>query len=108
LSKHGPKYLRWGLIEAAIDAGTHHLYRQRYQNTKRRLGPQRGAKVAQIDLARKLAEAIWRMLTKNQPFDPSFPTAACPRPRRRSFWDMRPRSEHRSHLVLDVDEAIER
>jgi hypothetical protein len=31
---------------------------------------QRGAKVAQIDLARRLAEAIWHMLTRNQPFAP--------------------------------------
>jgi transposase len=76
LSKHGPKYLRWGLMEAAIHASTHHIYKDRYQATKRRLGPQRGAKVAQIDLARKLAEAIWHMLTKNQPFQPFAPAGA--------------------------------
>jgi transposase len=70
LSKHGPKYLRWGLMEAAIHASTHTLYRERYQRTKHRLGPQRGAKVAQIDLARRLTEAIWHMLTHNQPFTP--------------------------------------
>jgi len=29
---------------------------------------QRGAKVAQIDLARRLAEAIWHILTREQPF----------------------------------------
>ena len=51
LSKHGPKYLRWGLMEAAIAASSHPLYRERYQRTKRRLGRQRGAKVAQIELA---------------------------------------------------------
>jgi transposase len=71
LSKHGPKYLRWGLMEAAIAASTHPLYKDRYQNIKRRLGRQRGAKVAQIDLARKLTEAIWYMLTRNQPFAPA-------------------------------------
>jgi hypothetical protein len=32
---------------------------------------QRGAKVAQIDIARKLTEAIWHMLTTNQPFAPT-------------------------------------
>ena len=37
---------------------------------KARIGKQRGAKVAQIDLARRLAEAIWHMLTRNQPFAP--------------------------------------
>jgi transposase len=76
LSKHGPRYLRWGLMEAAIHAASHPLYKERYQRTKRRLGRQRGAKVAQIDLARKLTEAIWYMLTRNQPFKPFVPAGA--------------------------------
>ena len=76
LSKHGPKYLRWGLMEAAIAASSHQLYKERYQRTKRRLGRQRGAKVAQIELARKLTEAIWYMLTRNQPFKPFVPAGA--------------------------------
>jgi hypothetical protein len=42
----------------------------RYQQTKTRIGKQRGAKVAQIDLARRLSEAIWHMLTRNEPFAP--------------------------------------
>jgi transposase len=46
LSKHGPRYLRWGLMEAAIAASSHPLYRERYQRTRRRLGRQRGPKVA--------------------------------------------------------------
>jgi transposase len=71
ISKHGPKYLRWALFEAALHACNHPLYAQRYQQTKRRLGRQRGPKVAQIDLSRKLAEAIWHMLTNNQPFAPA-------------------------------------
>src|SRR5512134_3959151 len=54
LSKHGPKYLRWALMEAAMHAAAHPLYKERYQRTKRRLGRQRGAKVAQIELARPL------------------------------------------------------
>ena len=70
LSKHGPRYLRWGLMEAAIAASAHPLYRERYQRTKRRLGRQRGPKIAQIDLARRLSEAIWYMLTRNKPFAP--------------------------------------
>lgn len=49
----------------------HPAYRERYQANKKRLGRQRGAKVARIDIARKLAEAIWHMLTTNQPFNPS-------------------------------------
>jgi transposase len=71
LSKHGPRYLRWALIEAAQHAADHPLYRERYQRTKRRLGKQRGANVAKVELARRLAEAIWHILTRNQPFAPA-------------------------------------
>jgi transposase len=49
----------------------HPADRERYQHTKDRLGKQRGAKVAQIDIARTLTEAIWHMLTTNQPFNPA-------------------------------------
>ena len=79
LSKHGPQYLRWALLEASTHACRHPAYRDRYQATKTRLGRQRGAKVAQIELARSLAKAIWHMLTNNQPFAPAsapFPLAA--------------------------------
>src|SRR3954465_11343576 len=71
ISKHGPKYLRWALFEAALHARNHPIYAQRYQAMKKRLGRQRGPKVAQIDLSRKLTEAIWHMLTRNQPFAPA-------------------------------------
>jgi len=70
LAKQGPRYLRWALVEAATHACTHPAYRDRYQHTKTRIGKQRGAKVAQIDLARRLTEAIWHMLTREQPFAP--------------------------------------
>src|SRR5688572_3310537 len=70
LTKHGPTYLRWALLEATMHALRHPAYRDRYQRTKRRLGKQRGAKVAQIDISRRLAHAIWHMLTRNQPFAP--------------------------------------
>jgi hypothetical protein len=58
------------LVEAATHACTHPVYRHRYQQTKARIGKQRGAKVAQIDLARRLAEAIWHMLSRSEPFAP--------------------------------------
>jgi transposase len=32
--EHGPRYLRWGLMEAAIAASSHPLYKARYQATK--------------------------------------------------------------------------
>jgi transposase len=70
LSKHGPTYLRWALLEATMHALKHPAYSERYQRNKRRLGKQRGAKVAQIDIARRLAQAIWHMLTRNQGFAP--------------------------------------
>src|SRR5881296_1571412 len=70
LSKQGPRYLRWALVEAATHACTAPAYRDRYQQTKARIGKQRGAKVAQIDLARRLSEAIWHMLSREQPFAP--------------------------------------
>jgi len=71
LTKNGPKYLRWALIEAAVHAASHPLYRDRYQATKTRLGKQRGPQVARVDLARRLAEAIWWMLTTDTPFSPA-------------------------------------
>jgi transposase len=70
LTKHGPTYLRWALIEATMHALRHPAYSARYQRTKRRLGKQRGAKVAQVDVARRLAHAIWHMLTRNEEFAP--------------------------------------
>jgi len=70
LSKHGPTYLRWALLEATMHALRHPAYAERYQRTKRRLGKQRGAKVAQIDIARRLCHAIWHMLTRNENFAP--------------------------------------
>ncbi len=75
LTKAGPKYLRWAKLEATMHACRHPVYRDRYQATKKRLGRQRGAKVAQVDCARRLTEAVWHMLTNNQPFAPQAPAA---------------------------------
>lgn len=75
LSKMGPRYLRWALVEATSHASRHPAYHERYERTKARLGKQRGARVAQVDLARRLAEAIWHMLTRNRPFAPAGATA---------------------------------
>jgi transposase len=71
LTEQGPKYLRWAMLETAMLALRHPAYAERYQRNKKRLGRQRGARVAQIDIARKLSEAIWHMLTNNQPFAPT-------------------------------------
>jgi transposase len=74
LAKNGPKHLRWALVEAAVHAARHPVYVDHYQRTKTRLGRQRGAKVARVEIARKLTEAIWHMLTKGEPFAPAGPT----------------------------------
>ena len=70
LTKHGPRYLRWALLEATMHALRHPAYSERYQRNKRRLGKQRGAKVAQVDIARRLAHAIWHMLSRKEKFAP--------------------------------------
>ena len=46
------------------------------QRTKQRLGRQRGPRVARVEVARKLTEAIWSMLTRQQPFAPARPLPA--------------------------------
>ena len=73
LAKNGPKYLRWALIEAATHAARHPAYAEHYERTRKRLGRQRGSKVARVDIARELATAIWHMLTKSEPFAPGRP-----------------------------------
>jgi transposase len=52
------------------------VYCGHYQRTAQRLGKQRGKKAERVEVARKLAEAIWHMLTRNQPFAPAGP-ATC-------------------------------
>jgi transposase len=75
LAHNGPKHLRWALIEAAVHAARHPAYVDHYQRTKIRLGRQRGAKIARVEVARKLTEAIWHMLTKGEPFAPVGPAS---------------------------------
>jgi transposase len=70
LRKNGPRYLRWALIEAAGHACRHPAYAEHYQATARRLGRNRGKRVARVELARKLSEAIWHMLTNGEAFNP--------------------------------------
>lgn len=44
-----------------------------YDQTAERLGGQRGKPIARVEVARRLAEAIWHMLTPNRPFAPAGP-----------------------------------
>ena len=41
LTKHGPTYLRWAMLEATMHALKHTAYAKRYQRNKRRLGTAR-------------------------------------------------------------------
>jgi transposase len=71
LRKNGPNHLRWALVEAAHSAYRHPLYRPLLERKRAQLGRRRGTKIAAIDVARRLSEAIWYMLTRNQPFAPA-------------------------------------
>jgi transposase len=71
LRKNGPNHLRWALVEAAHTASRHPLYRPILERSRTRHGRKRGTKIAALTIARKLAEAIWYMLTRNQPFAPA-------------------------------------
>ena len=71
LAKNGPNYLRWALVEAAHSAARHPAYRPLLERKRAQLGARRGTKIAAIEVGRKLAEAIWHMLTRDQPFAPA-------------------------------------
>jgi len=71
LRKNGPSYLRWALVEAAHTANRHPCYRPVHERFLARHGRKRGTKLAAVEIGRRLAEAIWHMLTTNQPFAPA-------------------------------------
>jgi transposase len=71
LRKNGPNYLRWALIEAAHTAGRDPRYRPIVERMRARHGRSRGSKIAAIEIGRRLTEAIWHMLTHDQPFAPA-------------------------------------
>jgi transposase len=71
LRKNGPTYLRWALVEAAHTANRHPRYRPVQQRFLARHGDKRGTKLAAVEIGRRLAEAIWHMLTRDQPFAPA-------------------------------------
>jgi transposase len=71
LRKNGPNYLRWALIEAAHTAGRDPRYQPIVERMRTRHGRKRGSKIAAIEIGRRLTEAIWHMLTHDQPFAPA-------------------------------------
>jgi transposase len=72
LRKNGPTYLRWALVEAAHSAiRWHPPYRDVRERMRTRHGRKRGTKIAAIEIGRRLSEAIWHMLTRNESFAPA-------------------------------------
>ena len=72
LRKNGPNYLRWALIEAAhLSIRYYPPHRELRDRMQARHGKTRGSKIAAIEIGRRLSEAIWHMLTTNQPFTPA-------------------------------------
>ena len=71
LRKNGPNYLRWALIEAAHTAGRDPRFRPIVERMRERHGRKRGSKIAAIEIGRRLSEAIWHMLRKDEPFAPA-------------------------------------
>jgi transposase len=90
LTRQGPKHPRWAMPEATMPALRHPAYRERYPRNRRRLGRQRGAQVARIDVARTRTEAIWHMLTHDQPFAPAPGGPAFGLAARRPSWTSAP------------------
>ena len=76
LRKNGPNLLRWALVEAAHTAYRHPLYRPILERKRAQLGKKRGTKIAALEVARRLAEAIWYMLTRDEPFAPAGATGS--------------------------------
>ena len=64
LTKHGPTYLRWALIEATMHACRHPAYSERYQRNSAGWANSAGPRSPEIDIARRLTVAIWHMLTR--------------------------------------------
>jgi transposase len=71
LRKNGPNHLRWAFVEAAHSAARHPAYRPVRDRFRARHGRKRGTKLAAIEIGRRLAEASWYMLTRNEPFAPA-------------------------------------
>jgi transposase len=70
LTKHGRPTCAGRYSRQRMYALRHPAYAERYERHKRRLGKQRGAKVAQVDIARRLSHAIWHMLSRKEKFAP--------------------------------------
>lgn len=65
LTKQGSRWLRWALIEAAVHAAGHvPQWKSSYESLKAR----KGRKAARVEIARKIAKAIYHMLKEERDF----------------------------------------
>src|SRR4029453_3575084 len=71
LRKNGPNYLRWALIEAAHSPRRKPPHPPRGGRIRGRHTRKGGSKIAAIEIARRLTEATWYMLTHDRPFAPA-------------------------------------
>jgi choline dehydrogenase-like flavoprotein len=95
LVEAGSRSAHWALIEATMHALKHPRLPRALPAQQAPARQQRGAKVAQIDIARRLAHAIWHMLSRYQKFDPRGggidpPQRTCARERTSNFAWRRP------------------
>jgi transposase len=64
LNRYTNHYLKYAFVEAAHHASTHPKYRRKYQLDVKKHGKTR----AKLNLARRLAKAVYWMLVRQQPF----------------------------------------
>lgn len=70
IHKHGNKYLRWALVEAATPARKSNLAMQNlYDRICARKSKKAGPNIAKVAVARKLAEIIYVMLRDERPYE---------------------------------------
>ena len=97
LTKHGPSYLRWALIEATMHALRHPAYAERYQRNKRRLGNSAGRRSPR---STSPAGSPTRSGTCSPAVKPSLPEAPLLVWRPDRPFGLAPRAKHRFRLIL--------
>jgi hypothetical protein len=85
------------MLKATMHALGPPAYRERYQRNKQRLGKQRGVRVAQVNIARKLTEAIWHTPTSASPCAGSASA--------RGRWNRRSLGQRGDHSVCQPDRS---
>jgi transposase len=76
LTHAGPKYLRWALMEVALHACRHEVYRDRYQRNKQRLGKRAARRSPRSTSRAASPRRSGTCFTRNQPFAPAGATPA--------------------------------